>query len=392
MSIEGGLNITLKRDAETGNQVLLESSRAVHASRILQGKTPSEALQLIPLLFSICGTAQSCAGVRASEQTLGLRASPETERLRDLLVNMETLREHLWRILLDWPSFIGAEADKLSVAEVMVLQRAYRQALCSDLDPFSLGGIDCHPDTNVLKSVVERIAAFLQHNVFNMTAAEWLKLPGETALVHWAESSETIAAQLITHILHMDWSGVGACDSAVLPILDEAQLHQSMQSKDFVEQPQWLGQCCETSSLTRINSPLLDSLKQTYGKGLLVRLVARLTEIAYLAERLLPDRAEDGDDHKSSEQGVCNPGIGQSHAARGELVHRIILDGDVIHSYQILAPTEWNFHPQGVVSKALSELKGDREQLEKQARLLINAIDPCVGYELHIDQEFSSDA
>jgi hypothetical protein len=33
--------------------------------------------------------------------------------------------------------------------------------------------------------------------------------------------------------------------------------------------------------------------------------------------------------------------------ARGLLMHEIALDGERIADYFIVAPTEWNFHPQG---------------------------------------------
>ena len=33
--------------------------------------------------------------------------------------------------------------------------------------------------------------------------------------------------------------------------------------------------------------------------------------------------------------------------ARGLLMHEIVLDGDTVAEYFIVAPTEWNFHPQG---------------------------------------------
>ena len=72
-------------------------------------------------------------------------------------------------------------------------------------------------------------------------------------------------------------------------------------------------------------------------------------------------------------------------AARGLLAHGVMLDGSgKIARYRILAPTEWNFHPQGVVASSLAVLDGDKETVEAQARQLIHAIDPCVGYALHI--------
>ena len=52
---------------------------------------------------------------------------------------------------------------------------------------------------------------------------------------------------------------------------------------------------------------------------------------------------------------------------------------------RILAPTEWNFHPQGAIARALAGLDGsDDNALRRQAALLIEAVDPCVGYRLRV--------
>jgi coenzyme F420-reducing hydrogenase alpha subunit len=86
-------------------------------------------------------------------------------------------------------------------------------------------------------------------------------------------------------------------------------------------------------------------------------------------------------------------GLGASSAARGLLVHRVALLGEAdratIADYRILAPTEWNFHPAGVVATALSELgeriELDAPQLEARARLVVTAVDPCVDYRLGLN-------
>jgi len=392
MSIEGNLKIRLEIGHAAANRVSIESNRPVHASRVFCGKDIAESLNLIPLLFSICATAQACAGVRACEQALGLNVSAKTERLRDLLVNMETLREHLWRILLDWPSFIDRNPDQPAVAEIVAIQRGYRLGLCPESDLFQPGGAECCPVRTDLSTWIGRLSNLLQQAVFGRPVARWLEIAGQPALAGWAASETTVAAAMIDGILRAGWSGVGACHSMALPPLLDRPLHQAMQKAAFIERPQWSGQCCESSSAVRVDSSLLRSLKREHGNGLLVRLVARMTELAFLSEQLLPEVDAGDNDHPGAEGRVNNPGIGQASAARGQLVHRVELAGDRIASYRILAPTEWNFHPQGVVVQALSSLQGDRDQVQRQARLLINAIDPCVTYQLQICPGPSFDA
>jgi Ni,Fe-hydrogenase I large subunit len=79
------------------------------------------------------------------------------------------------------------------------------------------------------------------------------------------------------------------------------------------------------------------------------------------------------------------PGRGRAlvETARGLLMHEIVLDGDRIADYSIVAPTEWNFHPQGPLAGWLmGRDAGDREALGKFAAHSVAALDPCVRWEL----------
>jgi hypothetical protein len=47
-------------------------------------------------------------------------------------------------------------------------------------------------------------------------------------------------------------------------------------------------------------------------------------------------------------------------------------------SYRVLAPTEWNFHPDGALARALREGRLDAER----TRLAAVALDPCIGFDV----------
>lgn len=84
--------------------------------------------------------------------------------------------------------------------------------------------------------------------------------------------------------------------------------------------------------------------------------------------------------------GEIGSGIGRAQAARGELIHHVKIDEkegkEIIKKYQILAPTEWNFHPEGVVAASLKTLNMKSPTIFEEATLIIGAIDPCVAYNL----------
>ncbi len=381
MEIEGSLAINLELASGRVHQVQIDSSRPVHASRVFCGKEIQEVLKTLPIVFSICGTAQACAAVRACEQALGMRPSPQIEDQRACLVRMENLREQLWRILLEWPEFLGETPDRQSMAMTMALQRDYRDVLTGGRNPFLLPG-DGHVQAAAdVRGLVTRLGGFLEVVVFGMPLQRWLDITDIQELGSWAGSGQTQAARTLGFVMGQDWRELGRCQVESLPVLESERLHELLQNDDFVAQPQWLSSCRETTSCSRVHSQLLQQLREQYGNGLLVRMVARLTEIAQLSVNLL---SAPNEDVLVASVDVQNPGIGQVAAARGQLVHRVELQEGLITNYQILAPTEWNFHPHGLVAAALATLEGDVTEIGRQACLLIDAIDPCVGYELTI--------
>jgi Ni,Fe-hydrogenase I large subunit len=79
-------------------------------------------------------------------------------------------------------------------------------------------------------------------------------------------------------------------------------------------------------------------------------------------------------------------GLAQVEAARGRLVHRVEVERGSVRRYQILAPTEWNFHPDGAAARALLNLPAGEAALQRRlAAALINAVDPCIDYDLVVN-------
>ncbi|CAB5508307.1 Type I restriction-modification system, DNA-methyltransferase subunit M (EC, partial [Bathymodiolus thermophilus thioautotrophic gill symbiont] len=53
---------------------------------------------------------------------------------------------------------------------------------------------------------------------------------------------------------------------------------------------------------------------------------------------------------------VVNIAVVEVEAARGKLMHSLTIQGEEIKSYRILSPTQWNFHPQGVLKQMIQSL------------------------------------
>jgi coenzyme F420-reducing hydrogenase alpha subunit len=132
--------------------------------------------------------------------------------------------------------------------------------------------------------------------------------------------------------------------------------------------------------------PLVAAFIAESGNAVSTRMIARLTELAALLERLatgtgtartprLVDCFSLGDDE----------GLGAVQTARGLLLHRARVAGGRVHEYQIVAPTEWNFHPAGALARGLLGTEaGNEAALARDARLVVQALDPCVACRVEV--------
>lgn len=392
----GRLNIALQRSG-SGLNCRIDSTRPVTAARVFTSRTPLEVAGLIPMLFSICARAQSCAGVTALEQALGQPAPPAVDLARRRSVLVERLREHLWRILLDWPPLVGADPERETMQEVV------RQAktLCAALDPdgtlFRPDGTSGRSDRARMDQAVDQLDTLVAERVFGMSAADWLhEIDRRAALGDWAGSARTGAARLL-HALALDGTGaLGQSPVAPLPELADAELIAAMSgpaADDFVARPTWGGEPYETSPFARQSgAPLLLDLAPSLGNGILPRLAAQLREVALALVEL---RAEPESTSRTETPlppgggGVGGEGggigLGRAEAARGRLAHLARVADGRVREYRILAPTEWNCHPHGILARGLAGLpSADERLLERSAQLLVISTDPCVAYTLTI--------
>ena len=105
----GKITLGVVWDGHKVSETDIRSTRPM-AAQVLQGKTPAQVLQIVPLLFSVCGRAQSAAAdaaLRAAERSPWPNVAA-TERM----IACEAMQEHLWRVMLDWPKLLGLAAQE----------------------------------------------------------------------------------------------------------------------------------------------------------------------------------------------------------------------------------------------------------------------------------------
>ncbi|CAO3379343.1 nickel-dependent hydrogenase large subunit [Azospirillum argentinense] len=381
--LEGSVSVRLTTAAGRVRAVSVEVRRPA-AARALCGRTPDEAMRLVPLLFSLCGTAQSLAALEALEDALGLDASAHTTA-RVLLAEAETATNHAWQVLMDWPARLGEAQQPRELAGLRTAAAAIHPALYPARDGLRPGGGSLRPDRDALMGAIAALRAGVERAVF---AAP---VPTSAAdLERWAETGGNGAARLMRRVLAPGMAGFGACGAPALEPHPARWFGERLSADAaFSERPRQDGAPAHTGPLARQGAhPLVAALLSAHGSGLAAHAAARLVDLAGLAERLTnwADRLEDAEPAPDIGNARCGAGSGAVETARGRLAHWLRLEDGRIADCRIVAPTEWNFAADGPLAQGLAGAASDAG-LAERAGLLVAALDPCVASTIAIQDE-----
>ena len=367
MGLEGELRIGLVVNDGRVARIRVTSTRPDVARSLLQGRTRVEVGAAVPLLYSICGRSQAQASALACAAAAGAAPTSDALARASAAVSAEIVREHAWRTLLDWPGWIGEAPTDTAVA-------AARGSLAYGLDPPADQGGN---------------GAAIARAVFGVTADEWLALRSVSELDRWSDAGQTATARFVRGMRDDD---AAACDHREGPdsetvLLDghdhAAWIDELSAAVDadaqFARRPTWRGAPAETGALARQQSdPLIGALRRRSTSRVAARFVARLCELA----TLLAGRTAAVVGAKAMPSG----GVAWVENARGLLIHQVRLAQDRVHTYRIVAPTEWNFHPDGALASALSGSPArDLAAARSRTTRLVHSLDPCVACRVEFD-------
>lgn len=351
--VGGGLCLHLRLREGRVTSVDIVSTRP-QAAAVLAGKTPEQAIRLAPLLFSLCGGAQGVAAQAALLAAQG--GEPDARQLAAwaATVRREAASEHLWHLMLAWPPLCGLGSLE---REYAVCRKRLQHAASEDAHAAVLEGI-------------------LTSTLLGMPPGDWLKQDvGEWDA--WRKGSPGLGALLLRAV-----GEVAGAPPALLPPAsagDWLALEREVRTPAFCAAPTWQGEPRETGALARCAAhPQVSPLRAT-GRNIEARLVARLVELARWA------CGETGPARGWADAARCADGSGLARVetARGVLLHRARVEHGLIAEYAVVAPTEWNFHPQGAYARE-ALLVAATDDAERLARMLALSLDPCVACEVEL--------
>jgi uptake hydrogenase large subunit len=388
MTLDGKLRFQVRWDGQRVTGVGIESTRPMTASRVLEGRTAEAAAERVPLMFSLCGRAQAAVALRACEAAEGITPEPGAQRLRGWVVAAEAARETLWRLLLDWPAATGGEP----LAEAFAGWRRRLGSISAELSArpgWKVPGGRIEGSDAGLALAGQELVDFIERHLLDMPVEQWLALNGIAAMQAWWRERRTATARTMQDLFAGD-AGLGRSRVALMERAGPADIRLRVvapliSDSGFAARPHWDGAPRETSALARTQDhPAVRQAMIAVGNGIAPRVLGRLVELTRLALYL----AGQAPDQTWVDGLAVGRGLGAAWAetARGLLTHVVELTGGVVRRYWILAPTEWNFHPEGPFARGLEGMEArDHGDLESKIRLHTLALDPCVGYELRID-------
>ena len=364
MSVEGSVRVSARYAAGRIAAVSVSSDRPLVARRLLAGRTPREALELLPNLYSVCGRSQAMVAAAAFDAAQGETPGQAIHRRRERELTAETAAEHAFRLLLDWPRLGGDDGDAALLTRIRSLLSS------AAVSEASWGAAR---DALIGMTQARILGAELDPWLEQFSAAEWLD---------WARAGRTGCARTLAMLASLPpWT---AAETPALtrpphPTFVEQIARPALAAEAFAARPVIAGLPAECGPLARcLAHPAVRDLARR--DRLTARAFARVAEFTQLL------REDSAAGHL--EAAMLGPGEGAAmgEMARGLLVHVVRLEGGRVADYAIVAPTEWNFHPHGALYR---ELEGRPARDARQAREALDyaaaTLDPCVALQTELD-------
>jgi hypothetical protein len=351
-----------------GQRPVLDAGRL---GALLQGRRGPQVGQALTSVFSLCAHAHRRTADLALAQASG--GPQRTGRADSRVLLLETARDHLRTIALDWPQRLNRPGET-APPELAWLRGC----------PVPLAGPPAAGDAEAARALAD-FGRWLGRDVLLEPPAAWLARHPSTALAAWCDRhSARLPPARCLAAWHAKGDGLRPA-ARCLDILDDDPQRQGNQLRLlagdltadalFAQQPTWAGACAENGPWARLrhragSTPLTRSIW--------TRLTSRwleLVEIGAFGCQPQPGGAP----LLASGAMALAPGeaLAWCEMARGLLFHWVRVDAQgAVLDYRVLAPTEWNFHPQGTLALAVAQLEpGD----VAAATTLAAAFDPCVS-------------
>ena len=370
--------ICLDADVTDGRLVprAVVSTRNTGLAAAMAGRPLAEVPGLLRRLFPLCGMAHTVAAVTAIETALGVAPAPAQRAFRALMLLTEHANAVAWRILMDWPPLLGGSANAHAYAAFL---RASAPITAGADRLLGIGGTALRGPRARFENAASSLATMLIA-LFSEAAAPARSFDALQAALRGGRS---FPARLIAHVRADLPLRYGRHDLPMLASADADWFAARLaQISGFSAAPSRDGTPAEVGPLAARRHPLVDAAVAQWGAGLATRLLAAALDAPVVAERLRGACEQLADDEQAEVDTMRRgSGAGVVETARGPLAYRVEVADGRVRTLRSVAPTEWNFHPDGPFRAALAAAPAVADP-RAAARLLAASFDPCVPFEI----------
>lgn len=382
----------IRLDAELRNGRLiatgLATTRVNGLAEAMAGQDAADLPQLLSRIFPLCGMAHAVAGMRAIEAGLEVAVSPAQQTMRELMLLAEHAAAAGWRITMDWPPLLdqppdigGCTAIRRAVAAVGAAAHRERWT--------QIGGVRLRPAIEQLRTAAASLAGSLGELFPEAAdpALSWKRLR------HAIEAGSSLPARLIAAARVGALAEYGSHDGPLLQSKNAAWFSARLaDDPGFGNAPALDGTPAEVGPLAARRHPLTAEAIAAWGPTLATRLLAAALDAVAIAARLAD--ALDGiadDDPAQVDPTRCGRGTAVVETSRGPLAYLVDTADGKVRTMRSVAPTEWNFHPDGPFMAALRAAPRLGDPV-RAARLLAASFDPCVPFTIKLADRMAAAA
>ena len=414
--VEGHGGITVEWDGDKVGSVrfdVLEGARLLEP--LVRGKRYDEVAPILSRICSICSAAHALTSVKATENAFGVRVSPQTELLRELLYLGESIESHALHIFLlampdylNYPSAVALSADK---PQAVLL--GLRLKKLGNLIQETIGGRAIHPVNVVpggfgrapgIGQLMELRSALIEARKDMDTVIDLLAMLPKADFCH----GETACAALLTPSLGAYYGGdqVMVADSGERTVLpasgyktltnEESVPHSHARHSHFRGRPFMVGSLARLSVHPRLTGRLATALGrlrlQLPAVNPMDNNKAQALELVRDVDRAL-DITEQGlkDGIKDERPVEVHPregtGTAITEAPRGLLIHSYNYDAEGrIVGADVITPTALNAASMELSFRRTVEQCAERDEavITKRLQMVARAYDPCISCSVHL--------
>jgi sulfhydrogenase subunit alpha len=408
----GGITVTLengKVDQVTFD--IFEGARLIEA--LVVGRHYADIPQIVSRICSICSSSHSLTAIKAIEDAFGLKVSPQTNALRELLSRGESIESHALHVFLlaapdylDYPSAIALAADMPEAVKLGLRLKKLGNTIQE-----IVGGRAVHP-VNAIVGGFGKTPAFEQLAALRKDLQQGLK-DCETMLEVLATlpaaefcHTPTVYAALDTAGDYGYYTGaeIRVTSGAAVMARDYRRLtnesvvpHSHSKHSHFDNQPFMVG---SLARVTLYGDKLSDKAKSAMKKLLFTtpsdnpmdnnkaQAIELYFDVEYalrLVEKMLRDKIKpEAPLPVNVKEGT---GTAATEAPRGILFHSYSFDA-IGHctAADVITPTAQNLACAEYHFRAMVEQNPGAEipLLRKQLEMIARAYDPCISCSVHI--------